>query len=151
MTLVVNLVSFPAAAGVTRPSPCWPAYIGIGITGVPGLAGGGTAGPGKMSGLTGGYAFGLYAAVSPQGCPVWRDITCRYSLAVETSIGIPVILPWSGVSVAQRHMGCPSELHHRVALVPFIPLDCLQSLFSAVLLWHHGLPLLAIIKLYSAE
>lgn len=59
-TLVVNLVAFllpPKDAAITML-----AYIGIGIIGVPVFTGG-TAGPGKMFGPTGGYIWAYVAAV----------------------------------------------------------------------------------------
>lgn len=59
-TLIVNLVAFllpPKDAAITML-----AYIGIGLIGVPVFTGG-TSGPGKMFGPTGGYIWAYVVAV----------------------------------------------------------------------------------------
>ena len=87
-TLVVNLVAFllpPKDAAITML-----AYIGIGIIGVPVFTGG-TAGPGKMFGPTGGYIWAYVAAVFLMSWFKGKQYSFRRYSLVAVAIGIPVI------------------------------------------------------------
>ena len=142
-TLVVNLVAFmlpPKDAAITML-----AYIGIGIIGVPVFTGG-TAGPGKMFGPTGGYIWAYVAAVFLMSWFKGKEYNFRrYSLAA-VAIGIPVIYI-GGVLQLKGITGMPWEAAIMSGVVPFIPLDIVKSLCAAAL----ARPLLAINKTVSHE
>ena len=139
-TLVVNLVAFllpPKDAAITML-----AYIGIGIIGFTG----GTAGPGKMFGPTGGYIWAYVAAVFLMSWFKGKEYNFRrYSLAA-VAIGIPVIYI-GGVLQLKGITGMPWEAAIMSGVVPFIPLDIVKSLCAAAL----ARPLLAINKTVSHE
>ena len=128
-TLIVNLVAFllpPKAAAITML-----AYFGIGLIGVPVFTGG-TSGPGKMFGPTGGYIWAYVVAVYLMSMLKGKTYNFkRYSL-VAIIIGIPVIylggvlqlhgvteMPWSAVITS--------------GVLPFIPLDIVKSILAAAL------------------
>ena len=105
-TLVVNLVAFllpPKDAAIAML-----AYIGIGIIGVPVFTGG-TAGPGKMFGPTGGYIWAYVAAVFLMSWFKGKQYSFRRLLpGGRPPSGIPVIyLAASCSSKALR--GCPGK------------------------------------------
>ena len=110
-TLVVNLIAFllpPKQACLTML-----VYIGIGLIGVPVFTGG-TAGPGKMFGPTGGYIWGYVVAV---GLIAWLkgnhyDFK-RFQLKLVTG------MPWETAVMS--------------GVLPFIPLDIVKCLAAAAL------------------
>ena len=107
-TLVVNLVAFllpPKDAAITML-----AYIGIGIIGVPVFTGG-TAGPGKMFGPTGGYIWAYVAAVFLMSWFKGKQYSFRRYSLVAVAIGIPVIY-LGGVLQLKGITGMPGKQHH---------------------------------------
>lgn len=128
-TLIVNLVAFllpPKDAAVTML-----AYIGIGIIGVPVFTGG-TSGPGKMFGPTGGYIWAYVAAVYLMSLCKGKEYSFkRYSL-VAVCIGIPVIY-LGGVLQLKGITAMPWSAVFMSGVVPFIPLDIVKSILAAAL------------------
>ena len=122
-TLVVNLVAFllpPKDAAITML-----AYIGIGIIGVPVFTGG-TAGPGKMFGPTGGYIWAYVAAVFLMSWFKGKQYSFRRYSLVAVAIGIPVIY-LGGVLQLKGITGMPWEAAIMSGVVPFIPLDIVKT------------------------
>lgn len=128
-TLVVNLVAY-----LLKPKDaliCMLAYIAIGMIGVPVFTGG-SAGPGKMFGPTGGYIWFYAVAVflmSYTKGPVYNFK--RYSL-VGILIGIPVIY-FGGVVQLKLITGMPWSAAIISGALPFIPMDCVKVVCAAFL------------------
>lgn len=128
-TLVVNLVAFllpPKQACLTML-----VYIGIGLIGVPVFTGG-TAGPGKMFGPTGGYIWGYVVAV---GLIAWLKGThydFKRFAAVAVVLGIPSIY-LLGVVQLKLVTGMPWEAAVVSGVLPFIPLDIVKCIAAAAL------------------
>ena len=128
-TLVVNLVAFllpPKQACLTML-----VYIGIGLIGVPVFTGG-TAGPGKMFGPTGGYIWGYVVAA---GLIAWLKGKTynfkRFSL-IAVVLGIPSIY-LLGVIQLKLVTGMPWEAAVVSGVLPFIPLDIVKCIAAAAL------------------
>ncbi len=128
-TLVVNLIAFllpPKKACLTML-----VYIGIGLIGVPVFTGG-TAGPGKMFGPTGGYIWGYVVAV---GLIAWlkgNHYDFKRFAAVAIVLGIPSIY-LLGVVQLKLVTGMPWETAVMSGVLPFIPLDIVKCLAAAAL------------------
>lgn len=128
-TLVVNLVAFllpPKQACLTML-----VYIGIGLIGVPVFTGG-TAGPGKMFGPTGGYIWGYVVAV---GLIAWlkgNHYDFKRFAAVAVVLGIPSIY-LLGVVQLKLVTGMPWEAAVVSGVLPFIPLDIVKCIAAAAL------------------
>lgn len=128
-TLVVNLIAFllpPKQACLTML-----VYIGIGLIGVPVFTGG-TAGPGKMFGPTGGYIWGYVVAV---GLIAWlkgNHYDFKRFAAVAIVLGIPSIY-LLGVVQLKLVTGMPWEAAVMSGVLPFIPLDIVKCLAAAAL------------------
>lgn len=128
-TLIVNLVAFllpPKDAAITML-----AYIGIGLIGVPVFTGG-TSGPGKMFGPTGGYIWAYVVAVYLMSMLKGKVYNFkRYSL-VAIVIGIPVIY-LGGVLQLHGVTEMPWGAVITSGVLPFIPLDIVKSILAAVI------------------
>lgn len=128
-TLVVNLVAFllpPKQACLTML-----VYIGIGLIGVPVFTGG-TAGPGKMFGPTGGYIWGYVVAV---GLIAWMKgnyYQFKRFAAAAIVLGIPSIY-LLGVIQLKLVTGMPWEAAVMSGVLPFIPLDIVKCVAAAAL------------------
>lgn len=128
-TLVVNLVAFllpPKQACLTML-----VYIGIGLIGVPVFTGG-TAGPGKMFGPTGGYIWGYVVAV---GLIAWlkgNHYQFKRFAAAAIVLGIPSIY-LLGVLQLKLVTGMPWEAAIMSGVLPFIPLDIVKCVAAAAL------------------
>lgn len=128
-TLVVNLVAFllpPKQACLTML-----AYIGIGMIGVPVFTGG-TAGPGKMFGPTGGYIWGFAVAAVLIAWLKGKRYDFKRFAAVAIVLGIPSIY-LLGVVQLKLVTGMPWEAAVMSGVLPFIPLDIVKCLAAAAL------------------
>ncbi len=128
-TLIVNLVAFllpPRQAFITMA-----AYVAIGLIGVPVFTGG-SSGPGKMFGPTGGYIWGYVLAVTLMAWLKGNSYHfLRYALA-GICVGLPVI---DGLGMIQLKYvtGMPWAGAFFSGVVPFIPLDIVKCLGAAAL------------------
>ena len=128
-TLVVNLIAFllpPKQACLTML-----AYIGIGMIGVPVFTGG-TAGPGKMFGPTGGYIWGFAVAAVLIAWLKGNHYDFKRFAAVAIVLGIPSIY-LLGVVQLTLVTGMPWEAAVMSGVLPFIPLDIVKCLAAAAL------------------
>lgn len=128
-TLVVNLIAFllpPKQACLTML-----AYIGIGMIGVPVFTGG-TAGPGKMFGPTGGYIWGFAVAAVLIAWLKGNHYDFKRFAAVAIVLGIPSIY-LLGVVQLKLVTGMPWEAAVMSGVLPFIPLDIVKCLAAAAL------------------
>lgn len=128
-TLVINLIAFllkPKDAVI-----CLLAYIGIGLIGIPVFTGG-TAGPGKMFGPTGGYIWAYVAAAFLISYLKGNTYNLKRYAAAAILIGIPVIY-LGGVVQLKLVTGMPWSAAVLTGALPFIPLDIVKALCAALL------------------
>lgn len=128
-TMIVNLIGI--ILGPVETVAVFAVWIFLGLVGVP-VFSGGTSGPAKLFGPTGGYIFGFMvtAILTSLFCKKVKDL--RKVLIFLVVVGIPVIyvfgagwmkavtaLPWPGVLVQ--------------SVIPFIPLDIVKCFASVAL------------------
>ncbi len=128
-TMIVNLVAFlltPKQALITMF-----VYILIGLIGVPVFTGG-TAGPAKMFGPTGGYIWGFMIAAALIAWLKGKTYSFkRYSL-VSICVGIPVIYIFGALQLKfLTQMNWEAVL--LTGVLPFVPMDIVKCLAAAVI------------------
>lgn len=128
-TLVVNLVAFlltPKQAFITMF-----VYILVGLIGIPVFTGG-TAGPAKIFGPTGGYIWGFLVAsvlIAYLRGSVYNFK--RYAL-VGIGVGIPIIYILGAIQLKLlTQMNWEAVL--LTGVLPFIPLDILKCVVAAII------------------
>ena len=127
-TLIVNLVAFlltPKQAFITMF-----AYILIGLIGIPVFTGG-TAGPAKIFGPTGGYIWGFLVAAVLIAWLKGKTYNFKRFALVGVIIGIPVIY-LCGASHLKLLTGMNWPAVILTGVLPFIPLDIVQCLVAVV-------------------
>lgn len=128
-TLIVNLVAFLLTPKQTF--LVMTAYLLIGLAGLPVFTGG-TAGPGKLFGPTGGYIFGfVVAAVIISALRGTEYNFKRYAL-VSIGLGIPVIYLLGALQL-KFVTGMDWTAAITTGVLPFIPLDIVKCLGAAFL------------------
>ena len=128
-TLVVNLVAFlltPKQAFITMF-----AYILIGFIGVPVFTGG-TAGPAKLFGPTGGYIWGFLIAVVLIAYLKGKVYNFRRFAVVGICIGIPVIYLFGAIWL-KFLTDMNWEAVFLTGVLPFIPLDIVKCLVAVII------------------
>ena len=106
-------------------------YLLVGLAGVPVFTGG-SAGPGKLFGPTGGYIIGfLVTAVFLAYFKGEKYNFKRYAL-LGCVIGIPLIYVF-GVVQLKLITGMPWDKAILTGALPFIPLDIVKCLAAAVI------------------
>ena len=128
-TLIVNLTGYVLNTKQALMTMC--AYLLVGLAGVPVFTGG-TAGPGKLFGPTGGYLFGfLVTAVFLASTRGERYSFKRYAL-LGCIVGIPLIyLP--GYLQLKLVTGMDWSKAFMIGVLPFIPLDIVKCMAAAYL------------------
>ncbi len=128
-TMIVNLTGY--VLNVKQAFMTMLVYLLVGLAGVPVFTGG-SAGPGKLFGPTGGYLFGfLLTAVFLAYFKGEKYSFRRYAL-LGCIIGIPLIyLP--GVIQLKLLTGMPWDKAIMTGALPFIPLDIVKCLAAAVI------------------
>ena len=128
-TLIVNLTGYVLNAKQAFMTML--VYLLVGLAGVPVFTGG-TAGPGKLFGPTGGYIFGLlFTAVFLAATRGEKYNFKRYAL-LGCIVGIPLIyLP--GFLQLKLVTGMPWDKAFMTGVLPFIPLDIVKCLGAAFL------------------
>lgn len=128
-TLIVNLTGYvlsPKQAFMTMA-----AYLLIGLAGVPVFTGG-SAGPGKLFGPTGGYILGfLFTAVALAYLRGENYNFKRYAL-IGCLVGIPLIYV-PGVLQMKLLTGMAWGKAFMIGVLPFIPLDIVKCCAAAFL------------------
>lgn len=128
-TLIVNLVAFLLTPKQTFLAMT--AYLLIGLAGIPVFTGG-TAGPGKLFGPTGGYILGFVAAaVIISALRGNKYNFMRYAL-VSIGLGIPVIY-LLGAMQLKFITGMDWTAVIMTGVLPFVPLDIVKCLGAAFL------------------
>ena len=128
-TLIVNLTGFilsPKQAFMTML-----VYLLVGLAGLPVFTGG-TAGPGKLFGPTGGYLFGFLVTAVLLAYLRKKEYSFTQYALLGVVLGIPLIYAFG---VAQlnlvTHMGWSKAL--MTGALPFIPLDIVKAVAAAYL------------------
>ena len=128
-TLIVNLVGFvlsPKQAFITMFI-----YILVGLIGIPVFTGG-TAGPAKLFGPTGGYIIGFMVAVTLIAWLRGKDYSLKRFALVGIGVGIPVIYIFGALQLKfLTDMNWEAVI--LTGVLPFIPLDIVKCLAAAVI------------------
>lgn len=128
-TLIVNLTGYVLNAKQAFMTML--VYLLVGLAGVPVFTGG-SAGPGKLFGPTGGYIIGfLVTAVFLAYFKGEKYNFKRYAL-LGCVIGIPLIYVF-GVVQLKLITGMPWDKAILTGALPFIPLDIVKCLAAAVI------------------
>lgn len=128
-TLIVNLTGFVLSTKQAFMTTL--VYLLVGLAGVPVFTGG-TAGPGKLFGPTGGYIIGfLFAAVAISILRGSKYNFKRYAL-VSIIVGIPIIYAL-GAAQLMLLTGMDLEKAFLTGVLPFIPLDIVKCVAAAFL------------------
>ena len=128
-TLIVNLTGYVLNAKQAFMTML--VYLLVGLAGVPVFTGG-SAGPGKLFGPTGGYIIGfLFTAVFLAYFKGEKYNFKRYAL-LGCVIGIPLIYVF-GVVQLKLIIGMPWDKAILTGALPFIPLDIVKCLAAAVI------------------
>lgn len=128
-TLIVNLVGFllpPKQAFITMLI-----YILVGLIGIPVFTGG-TAGPAKLFGPTGGYIFGFMIAVTIIAWLKGNTYNFKRFALIGIYIGIPVIYIIGALQL-KFLTDMNWEAVFLTGVLPFIPLDIVKCLVAAIL------------------
>ena len=128
-TLIVDLVAYllpPRQAALVMG-----VYVAIGMIGVPVFTGG-SAGPGKMFGPTGGYIWGYILAVAVVSFAKGKVYNFRRYALAGALLGLPII---NGLGCLQLKLvtGMSWEAAFLSGVLPFIPLDIAKCLGAAAL------------------
>ncbi len=128
-TVVINLVGF-----LLKPKQAFMVmlvYILVGLIGVPVFTGG-TAGPAKMFGPTGGYIWGFLIAATLIAWLKGKTYNFKRFVAVSVIIGIPVIYILGAIQLKLL-----TDMNWEAVIVsgvlPFIPLDVVKCIVAAIL------------------
>lgn len=126
-TLVVNLTGY--VLNVKQAAMTMIAYLLVGLAGVPVFTGG-TAGPGKLFGPTGGYLFGFLVCTVILAYLRGKDYSfMRYAL-IGCVLGIPIIYLFGVIQLQLiTHMGWSKAV--MTGALPFIPLDIVKCCAAA--------------------
>ncbi len=129
-TMFVNLLAFLLTPRQTFLAMV--AYLLIGLAGIPVFTGG-TAGPGKLFGPTGGYIFGFAVAAVIISWLRGQEYSFKKYALISIGIGIPVIYLFGAVQL-KFITGMDWAAAIMTGVLPFIPLDivkCLGAVFLA--------------------
>ncbi len=128
-TVIVNLVGF-----LLKPKQAFfvmLVYILVGFIGLPVFTGG-TAGPAKLFGPTGGYIFGFLIAATLIAALKGHKYSLKRFVFVSVVIGIPVIYILGGIQLKLlTQMDWYAIL--LTGILPFIPLDIVKCVVAAIL------------------
>ena len=127
-TLIVNLVGFllpPKQAFITMLI-----YILVGLIGIPVFTGG-TGGPAKLFGPTGGYIFGFMIAVTLIAWLKGNTYSLKRFALIGICIGIPVIYILGALQL-KFLTDMNWEAVFLTGVLPFIPLDIVKCFVAAI-------------------
>lgn len=128
-SLIVNLVGMlltPKQAFMTMV-----VYVLIGLAGVPVFTGG-TAGPGKLFGSTGGYILAFIIAVTLIALLKGNTYNFRRYAVVSILVGVPVI-DLLGSLQLMLITGMDFQKALMIGVLPFLPMDIVKCLGAAFL------------------
>lgn len=128
-TMFVNLVAFLLTPRQTFMTMF--VYILIGLAGIPVFTGG-TAGPAKLFGPTGGYIFGFLVAAVLISLLRGKEYSFKRYCAVGVGIGIPVIYLLGALQL-KFVTGMDWQAAVVTGVLPFVPLDVVKCVAAAFL------------------
>lgn len=128
-TMFVNLVAFLLTPKQTFMTML--VYLLIGLAGIPVFTGG-SAGPAKLFGPTGGYIFGFLVAAVLISLLKGEKYSFKRYAVLSVFIGIPVIYLLGAVQL-KFITGMNWEAAVVTGVLPFIPLDVAKCLAAAFL------------------
>lgn len=126
-TVFVNLLGFLLTPRQVLITMC--AYLLMGLAGLPVFTGG-TAGPGKLFGPTGGYIFGFLVAALIISWLRGNNYGFKRCAFLGVVIGIPVIY-LLGVAQLKFITGISWEEAVITGALPFIPMDVVKCIAAA--------------------
>ena len=106
-------------------------YLLLGMAGVPVFTGG-TSGPGKIFGPTGGYILGFMVAVTLMAYLRGREYNFKRYALVGMLVGVPVIY-LIGMGQLMLLTGMDVQKAFLTGVLPFIPLDVVKCLGAAAI------------------
>lgn len=128
-TMFVNLVAFLLTPKQTFMTMF--VYILIGLAGIPVFTGG-TAGPAKLFGPTGGYIFGFLVAAVLISMLRGKEYSLKRYCTVGVGIGIPVIYLLGALQL-KFVTGMDWQAAFVTGVLPFVPLDVAKCVAAAFL------------------
>lgn len=128
-TLIVNLTGY--ILNTKQAFMTMLVYILVGLAGVPVFTGG-TAGPGKLFGPTGGYFFGFLLTAVFLAEFKGKNYNLKRYILLGCFIGIPLIyIP--GLAQLKFMTGMAWDKAFYIGVLPFIPLDIVKCIAAAFL------------------
>ncbi len=106
-------------------------YILLGMAGVPVFTGG-TSGPGKILGPTGGYIIGFMVAVTVMAYLRGSGYNFKRYVLVGLLIGVPIIYVM-GMAQLMLLTGMDAQKAFLTGVLPFIPLDIVKCVGAAAI------------------
>ncbi len=128
-TMFVNLVAFLLTPRQTFMTML--VYILIGLAGIPVFTGG-TAGPAKLFGPTGGYIFGFMVAAVLIALLRGSEYSFKRYSIIGVGVGIPVIYLLGALQL-KFVTGMDWQAAVVTGVLPFVPLDVVKCLAAAFL------------------
>lgn len=128
-TMFVNLVAFLLTPRQTFMTML--VYILIGLAGIPVFTGG-TAGPAKLFGPTGGYIFGFMVAAVLIALLRGSEYSFKRYSIIGVGVGIPVIYLLGALQL-KFVTGMNWQAAVVTGVLPFVPLDVVKCLAAAFL------------------
>lgn len=128
-TLIVNLTGFVLTAKQAFMTML--VYLLVGLAGVPVFTGG-TAGPGKLFGPTGGYLFGFMITATLIAYLRSKEYSFKQYALLGCLLGIPLIY-FFGVVQLKLVTGMDWYKALMTGALPFIPLDIVKCLAAVYL------------------
>ena len=129
LTIIVNLIGLilsPKQAGITMA-----VYLLLGLVGVP-VFGGGTAGPGKLFGPTGGFYLGFLIAAVIISLFKGKNIDIKRYILVTIFLGMPLIYLFGSIYMSFiLELGIKETLI--MAVIPFILGDVIKAIAASFL------------------
>ena len=126
---IINLIGYLLNA--KQAFTCMLVYILLGMAGVPVFTGG-TSGPGKILGPTGGYILGFMVAVTVMAYLRGKEYNFKRYVLVGLLAGVPIIyLMGMGQLMLLTGMDAPKAF--LTGVLPFIPLDIVKCVGAAAI------------------
>lgn len=125
-TIIINLLAF-----LLKPKQAFTVvgvYLLLGLIGIP-VFSGGTGGPGRLFGPTGGYLFGYLAAATIVSYLKGNSFKAIKCLLLSILVGMPIIY-FLGASYMKLLTDMDLKTTIATAVIPFIPLDILKCFFA---------------------
>lgn len=128
-TIIINLLAF-----LLKPKEAFTVvgiYLLLGLIGIP-VFSGGTAGPGRLFGPTGGYLFGYLIAATIMSYIKGQAFNMKKCLILSIFIGMPIIY-----ILGASYMAIVTKISFKTAVItsviPFIPLDIFKCFIATIL------------------